>query len=557
MKGVLQFKWRENGKLIRTYIVSFFFFIFSSISPAQLPVHEAQFSSLIILTQAKPDSAYARYKAYLHQARKEGNRQTEANCLLHMGAIHLHFGQFNLAFENLLQAEAIFRSEAQFSGLSKTLNELGNVYYYNQQRDKALACFREAYKLNELWRNAAGMALASGNIGKMFEKRLNYDSALFYQKQALQLAQRAGDKDILARTYEHLGSIMEDNARYDSAWIFYSQAHDLFEASFNEVALAEVINNLGDVLRKTGKVRQSMELTRSALHKAEETNDKYQQNSAMRDLSKCYNLLGKNDSAYLYLERSRDLMQEIYTVETSRQTAVLQSYYDAEKRNTEIEKLQAQRKQGILLIVAVVAILLLVSLLTFLYFSRQNLKIQAERELALQREKGYATQKSLMEAELRNTHLLEENLKQQLEVKSNELSSQLLHLIQKNELLEEIKSGLATIIKNDKRDQRKELKTLFNSINQNFNRDHYWDEFRGIFDQVHGSFFKRISEAGVDLSPTEMRLLSLIKMNISSQDTATLLGITTDSLRVTRYRLKKKLGLDNGASLTGFVQSIH
>jgi tetratricopeptide (TPR) repeat protein/DNA-binding CsgD family transcriptional regulator len=551
-------KWKRGiQKLIGTIISYLLFLLFSTTSIAQPTISEAQWSSLVTLTQAKPDSAYALYKAYLLQARKEGNRPTEANCLLHMGEIHLHFGQYNLAFENLLQAEAIFRSNAQFTGLSKTLNELGNVYYYNQQRDKALACFREAYNLNEQWRNAAGMALASGNIGKMYEKRMRYDSALFYQQQALQLALQAGDKGILARTYEHLGSIMEDNARYDSAWIFYTQAHNLFEACFNEVALAEVINNLADVLRKTGKVRQSMELTRKALQKAEETNDKYQQNSAMRDLSKCYNLLGLNDSAYLYLERSRDLMQAIYTSETSRQTAVLQSYYDSENKNTEIERLQTQKRLGLTLTIASLAILLLVSLLTFSYFSRQKLKMQADKELALQKENIYATQKSLMEAELRNTHLLENNLKQQLEIKSNELSSQLLHLIQKNELLEEIKAGLGAIIKSDKRDQRKELKTLFNSINQSFNRDQYWDEFRGIFDQVHGSFFKRLSETGVDLSPTEMRLLSLIKMNISSQDTATLLGITTDSLRVTRYRLKKKLGLENGESLTGFVQNIH
>ena len=551
-------KWKRGiQKLIGTIISYLLFLLFSTTSIAQPTISEAQWSSLVTLTQAKPDSAYALYKAYLLQARKEGNRPTEANCLLHMGEIHLHFGQYNLAFENLLQAEAIFRSNAQFTGLSKTLNELGNVYYYNQQRDKALACFREAYNLNEQWRNAAGMALASGNIGKMYEKRMRYDSALFYQQQALQLALQAGDKGILARTYEHLGSIMEDNARYDSAWIFYTQAHNLFEACFNEVALAEVINNLADVLRKTGKVRQSMELTRKALQKAEETNDKYQQNSAMRDLSKCYNLLGLNDSAYLYLERSRDLMQAIYTSETSRQTAVLQSYYDSENKNTEIERLQTQKRLGLTLTIASLAILLLVSLLTFSYFSRQKLKMQADKELALQKENIYATQKSLMEAELRNTHLLEENLKQQLEVKSNELSSRLLHLIQKNEVLGEISTGLGAILKNDKRDQRKELKTLFNSINQSFNRDQYWDEFRGIFDQVHGSFFKFLSETGVDLSPTEMRLLSLIKMNISSQDTATLLGITTDSLRVTRYRLKKKLGLENGESLTGFVQNIH
>jgi DNA-binding CsgD family transcriptional regulator len=539
------------------FIASALFMLATKKSTGQQTVPEAHWGSHTNLIYAKPDSAYMLYKAKLVQARKAGNRQAEANSLLNMGEIHLHFGQYNLAFENLLQAESIFRENVLYSGLSKTLNELGNTYYYNQQRDKAMACFREAYSINASLNIASGKALASGNIGRMFEKRMNYDSALFYQQNALEYAMQAGDKNIIARTYEHLGSIMEDKALYDSAWMYYSMAYELFEAYFNEVALPEILNNLGDVLRKTGKVQQSMELTRRALKKAEETNDKYQQNSALRDLAKCFNLLELNDSAYLYLERSRSLMQDIYSSEISRQTAVLQYYYDTEKKNTEIEKLQAQRRLSLTLTIAAVSILLLAALLTLLYFSKQNLKIKADSELAVQRETMYITQKNLMEAELKNTHLYEENLKQQLEVKSNKLSSQILHLIQKNELLEEIKSGLAAIIKSDKRDQRKELKVLFNAINQSFNRDQYWDEFRGIFDQVHGSFFKQLSESGVDLSPTEMRLLSLIKMNISSQDTAMLLGITPDSLRVTRYRLKKKLGLDIGASLTGFVQGIH
>jgi hypothetical protein len=51
-------------------------------------------------------------------------------------------------------------------------------------------------------------------------------------------------------------------------------------------------------------------------------------------------------------------------------------------------------------------------------------------------------------------------------------------------------------------------------------------------------------------------MLSLIKLNMASKDMAILLGISQDSLRVSRYRLKKKLHLEQGESLTGFVQSL-
>ena len=43
---------------------------------------------------------------------------------------------------------------------------------------------------------------------------------------------------------------------------------------------------------------------------------------------------------------------------------------------------------------------------------------------------------------------------------------------------------------------------------------------------------------------------------MNAPDIATLLGVSTDSLRVARYRLRKKLKLEQGTSLTAFIQSV-
>jgi hypothetical protein len=50
--------------------------------------------------------------------------------------------------------------------------------------------------------------------------------------------------------------------------------------------------------------------------------------------------------------------------------------------------------------------------------------------------------------------------------------------------------------------------------------------------------------------------VALLKMNLASGDIATLLGISMDSLRVVRYRLRKKLNLPQGESLSVFIQSL-
>jgi hypothetical protein len=51
-------------------------------------------------------------------------------------------------------------------------------------------------------------------------------------------------------------------------------------------------------------------------------------------------------------------------------------------------------------------------------------------------------------------------------------------------------------------------------------------------------------------------LLALVKMELGSADMAKLLGVTMDSLRVMRYRVKKKLGIDTGDSLQQYVRQL-
>ncbi|MEI9807448.1 MAG: hypothetical protein WDO16_05940 [Bacteroidota bacterium] len=161
-----------------------------------------------------------------------------------------------------------------------------------------------------------------------------------------------------------------------------------------------------------------------------------------------------------------------------------------------------------------------------------------------------------MQAELRNKYLEEEKLRSSLEVRSKELSAHTLHLIQKNQLLEELRTKLNEIVADDKRDQKKQLKQLTQKISMSFSQDNYWDDFRAIFDQVHQTFFTNLKQYADSFTPAELRLVALLRMNLSSADIATLLGISQDSLRVARYRLRKKLNIAEGESLTAFIQRL-
>lgn len=508
------------------------------------------------LVSRQPDSAYIIIKELMSNAREKNDGLVEAVCLQQIGQIFYNYGNYTQAVDHFLQAEKIFRSLPEPARLAENLNLLGVVYYFNKQVSLAARQFDEALKLNEARHDTVGLAFTYGNIGHLYEKKLLYDSARIYQQKALVYYHKAGDSAGMAKIYENMGSIFEDLAQFDSARICFEKALSLNRLHNNEIAQIEILNNLGDVNRKTGRYREGLIYTRQALDLAERTASQYHLASAYRDVARTFELLKQFDSAYRYNERSRELIEVIYSSANNQQITLLETIYEVEQKNNQIAQLASEKRINTILVIGGSLVVLLLAILGAAVISRQRMKIKAEKAVNEQNRNTYETGKELMQAELRNKYLEEEKLKNTLEVRSKELSAHTIHLIQKNQLLEELRGALNEIVNDDKRDQKKQLKQLIQKISINFTQDSYWDDFRAIFDQVHQTFFANLKRYSDSLTPAELKLVALMRMNLSSLDIATLLGISQDSLRVARYRLRKKLGLAEGESLTAFIQGL-
>lgn len=77
-----------------------------------------------------------------------------------------------------------------------------------------------------------------------------------------------------------------------------------------------------------------------------------------------------------------------------------------------------------------------------------------------------------------------------------------------------------------------------------------------LFERLHPNFFYIISERYPELTPTDKRMIALIKMNLSTKEIATLLHISTSSANTARYRLRKKLKLSSEDSLEKSIQEM-
>jgi tetratricopeptide (TPR) repeat protein len=502
--------------------------------------------------QKHPDSALIILKKLHAQAVDRNDKQSEGQYLQQMGQICYNQGHYAQALDFYLHADKVFSANNNQEMLAANMGDMGVLYYYNKQLDKSRSMYNKALAIYTKTNNLKGQAGIFGKIGHLYEKHHQYDSAFYYQHLALQKYTRANYQQGAAKIYENLGSIYEDLAKYDSAYTSFNHSLHLYKQEHNEIATIEVINNLGDILRKTGKYAQSIVESRRAMALAGLTGNVYQLASCSKDLGKAYELMGRMDSAYHYAELSRKYSLDVYSKEGVNQTAFLQVLYDINKKSDEINRLNNIRKINRIVGVAVVVVVALLIVLGMVIFSRQRLKIKDQNALAKQKE----VQHELMQLELKNQHLEEDNLKQQLEVKSRELSTHTLNLIKNNQFLEHLRSTLQAMVKEDKRDQKKQMQQIILEINESFNHEQHWREFTAAFEQVHQQFFDSLKQYSNELTSADMRLIALLKMNLDSADIATLLGISTDSLRVSRYRLRKKLNIPQGDNLSAFIQTL-
>ena len=507
----------------------------------------------------EPEKAYLLANKVLNRATEKEDVRLQARIHHLLGNIFHSQGAFQQSLEYYFKSQSGYLSLNDEKGVSDNLLELGRVSYYLKQENESFSNLRQALIIYQKLGAQESEAEVYGEMGHLYEKLANYDSALFYQKKALDLYQLIGKGEGLARIYENIGSIYEDLEQYPKAFKFFNDAAQLNRKFQNKVDLVSNINNLGDVYRKTKRLDSALIYSEMALALADSLELKYQLSSAYRDLAKLYYDMGKPHEAYHYLENSKDLYEEMYSQESSRQIALLQTLYEVERKNNAIDKLENEKKLEKFTRFGLISGTLAIALLGGVMISRQRLKIRKNKELIEQQKRLHQTEmenirlnEDRLKVELEHKQLQEKHLELELETQQKSLASRMLQLIEKNKLLEGLKEGLLKINKLPE-GKGKELKSLINQINYSFNHDKAWEDFRKSFEQIHQEFFDRLKKENPDLSSNDLRICALMRINLASKDIALLLGISQDSLRVARYRLRKKLNLNQKDNLRKYL----
>lgn len=187
---------------------------------------------------------------------------------------------------------------------------------------------------------------------------------------------------------------------------------------------------------------------------------------------------------------------------------------------------------------------------------RYNLKALAVED-AKQREL-LKKQQELIEIERQKEQAVrqieEDKIKSELRHINNLLAASTMNLVVKNEFMETIKEELKEVKRKGKSMETKlALEKIVREIDTTLRLQEDWEQFEYHFDQVHGDFLNRLREQFHDLTPNEQKLCALLRLNLSTKEISNLMSISLRGVEIARYRLRKKLGLDQGQNLSKFI----
>jgi ATP/maltotriose-dependent transcriptional regulator MalT len=201
-----------------------------------------------------------------------------------------------------------------------------------------------------------------------------------------------------------------------------------------------------------------------------------------------------------------------------------------EEKNNIIKADESTRKSIITISAIVISILTLI--MAALLINRQQLKYRKDKII-------FEKDKRQIESELTNAKIV--------------LDDYIRSMAEKNKLLEEFKTDLEGFKKNYDKERLEKLEYLNKAT---ILTDEDWNKFKQLFEQVHKDFFKRLKEKLPDLTQAEIRLVSLTKLSVGTKQMAGILGVSFDTIKKSRHRLRKKLGLAEDDSINDVVNTI-
>ena len=427
-------------------------------------------------------------------------------------------------------------------------NLLGNLHQQLGNKNKVMECFSFSLQMAEEVDAKICCANAYSSIGKYYENENQLDSALHYFQLALDLRMKSGSLRRIASSKQHLGNLYITLEKHEEAIKLLTDALEIYSNINEKFGMALIHNSLADLYFSLENYTKTIQHLNKSMSIAQQINSDMLLNKGYNLKSELLVKTGNIDSAFIVLQKSFDLYKNTFSKEKERIIKEMEYSFDAANKEKEIEILAKNNKINkqklLILTFAIAALFLLIFTAAYLYYSKN--KALKQKSLLLQNEKQISKQK--IELKEKEKTILEKELQE----KNKELAAKALSLMQNNETLQELNRKLEGLEDYMKPDNKSKLHEVMKEV-EFHSKSSLWKEFDEAFQNVNNEFNEKLLEACPDLSASEIKIATLLRLNLSTKEIAAITFKSESGIKTARHRLRKKLNLDADENLVTYL----
>ncbi|MDD2962497.1 MAG: tetratricopeptide repeat protein [Bacteroidales bacterium] len=489
----------------------------------------------------RSDKAFEVYFQLIERLRSDFDSSSLSSILINLGDEYAKTGQKAKAIETELEAIRIKEASGNLKRLAFFYQKLGELFI-GTDADKWEFYTTKALELSRKDEQTTWYATIAiyNSLGGIWSDKKDYKKAEAYYDTMYRLAKEAGyAKGVLTAVSERALMFM-NQSRYDKALPLAIEAHQFARNGDSEYNKIYSSTLLARIYLVTGRLQEATRLLEEASTRAKATGLVLEETEACKWLKEAYSMQGDWRKAFNTQARWVSLKDSTDGIEITQTINQLQTQYETEKKQQLIDRLSEQhniqrkltgRLQAMLGASAIALLMLFMVVWLLKKALKQNQAIHDKEQKILVLEN--------------------ERLTLDVEYKARELTAATLHLINKNEVLTELKEKLQQTDGSEP-----DLKQVVRKIDQNINLDNDWINFRKHFEQVHPHFFNRLKQKFPGLTPNEERLCAYLRINLNTKEISNMLNVTTAAVDKSRNRLRKKLEISPEVNLTEFITAI-
>lgn len=462
------------------------------------------------------------HKEYLDQAIRDKVQLNQMYGYLNLFLDYLQTHDYVKAASYLVEAENLTKSSDNSGWIGITYHLKGMLSIRLKSLEEAIPHYEMATKYCREGGDSVCVAESLEQLGAIHGSLGNYEKAKTYFDLAMPLIEAFGDESHLSAALSNFGIMLAHQDRPDEAIPYYKRSISINQKLSSYKEMAQGLNNLGDAYLRLKRY----DLAIGTFDRCIEINKKFNLSENLitnyQGMHEAYTGMGDSITGNEFLVAHFLIKDSIIGAETQTEIADLQAKYERQEKELALQKSQTELDAAQQSLERRTIFILLMLLLVGFGVWRWRIKsVQAKRELAQNQEN------------LRNLTQL---------------------LLKKNSQLTALEEKAAKELNQSHTSSN--LNSLENNLyNQRILTDEDWEAFKVYFEKTYPGYLYRLRSQWTNITEAEERLFLFIKLNLNRKETAAILGISVDSVKKTRYRLRKRLELSENSSLEEYIRT--